>query len=75
LPDFDPVDATVVGADITDPGVEEEFCDVGCGRTVGTAGGEVFDDVFAVTTESAKVVAVATGGESEYAVELFDEER
>ena len=72
MPEFNPVDATVVGTDVTYPRIEEEFCDVGCRRAVGAAGGKVFDDVFAVATEWTKVVAVASGGESEYAVELFD---
>jgi len=72
LPEFNPVDATVVGTDVTYPCVKEEFCDVGCRRAVGATGGKVFDDVFAVATEGTKVVAMASGGESEYAVELFD---
>jgi len=62
----------VVGTDVTYPRVEEELGNIGCWGTVCAAGSEVFDDVFAVAAEGSKVVAVASWGESEDAVKLFD---
>jgi hypothetical protein len=71
-PQFDPVHATVVSADIPHSGVEEEFCDVGCGGTVCSSSVKVFHDFLAVVAEGTKVVAMSTGGERKDAVELLD---
>lgn len=71
-PQFNPVHAMVVSADIPHSGVEEEFGDVGCGGTVCSSSGKVFHDILAVMAEGTKVVAMATGGERKDAVELFD---
>jgi hypothetical protein len=71
-PQFNPVHAMVVGAHITDSCVEEEFGDVGRGRTVGSSDGKVFYHVLAVVAQGTKVVAMAAGGKRKDAVELFD---
>jgi hypothetical protein len=71
-PQFNPVHAMVVSADITDSCVEEEFGDVGCGGTVGASDGKVFYHVLAIVAEGTKVVAMSAGGKRKDAVELFD---
>ena len=71
-PDFNPIDAMVEGADISDSGVEDEFCDVGGWWTICTSRTKVFDDGLTIAPQRTKVITIASRGKSKDPIELFD---